>query len=188
MDVTSYGFHSEAWQNNTILLLDPDEAIQMLYRDELNEEGYEVIPVNETARVMKYIETYKPTLLIMETGLYGRNGLRVLQDIRTAHPELPVIVCTADPSFKAEPMTRIADEVVLKGMSTAELNQSIWNVLRFRALVRTEDTGYPLKLKSGLKQSRDIGAHPDIADQTSRTMLPSSIDGNGDVQIKEETL
>lgn len=133
------------WKNNKVLLLDPDAAIQMLYRDELGEEGYEVIPVTETAQAIQSIEAQKPGLMVMEAGLYGRNGIRLLQDIRSAYPELPVILCTADPSFKMEPTALIADDVILKGMSVSELKQSVKNLLEFKTLVRSNRHDYPTK-------------------------------------------
>jgi len=185
MNFTSYTRHPEAWHSNTILLLDPDEVIQMLYRDELGGEGYEVIPVDETDQVMRYIETYQPILLVMEAGLYGRNGLRVLHDIRSAYPELPVIVCTADPSFKTEPMTLIADDVVLKGMSVSGLKQSVQNVLAFRNLIkRTADystgEGY-----GGRSYSTRPSVCSDILGH-SRSKPPPTLAADGTAQTKKE--
>lgn len=138
MDVASYTRNPSPWINNKILLLEPDEVIQMLYRDELAEEGYEVIPVGKPGQVMQLIETLQPGLIVMEAGLYGCNGLGLLQDIRKVYPELPVILCTSDPSFRAEPMALAADDVVLKGMTVSELKQSVKNVLGFRSLINTD--------------------------------------------------
>mgnify|MGYP006301440583 CR=1 FL=1 len=120
------------WKDNKILLLDPDEAIQILYQDELREEGYEVIPVDQASHVLQDIQDQQPRLMVMEAGLYGRNGLRLLQDIRSAYPNLPVILCTADPSFKMEPTALLADDVVLKGMSVFKLKQSVKKLLKLK--------------------------------------------------------
>lgn len=135
MDVASYTRNPSPWINNKILLLEPDEVIQMLYRDELAEEGYEVISVSDTGQLMQLIETLQPGLIVMEAGLYGCNGLGLLQEIRKTYPELPVILCTSDPSFRTEPMALAADDVVLKGMTVSELKQSVKNVLGFRSLI-----------------------------------------------------
>lgn len=143
MDI-AYARNPGPWKNNKILLLDPDEAIQMLYRDELGEEGYEVIPLTETGQVMQYIEIHQPSLMVMEAGLYGHNGLRLLQDIRNTYPELPVILCTADPSFKKAPTAHAADDVILKGMSVSELKQSVKNLLEFKTLVIAGRSSYTI--------------------------------------------
>ena len=188
MDFRSYRRHSEAWQENKILLLDPDEAIQMLYREELNEEGYEVIPVNETNQVIKYIETYEPTLLIMEAGLYGRNGLQVLQDIRAAHPELPVIVCTADPSFKTEPITSMADDVVLKGMSMTALKQSVHNILAFKRLIKGTDKTSPNKPDGPLSHATDSNIYAHDDNGPSRARFSSRTKESPNAHIKKENL
>ena len=85
-----------------ILIVDDDESIQMLYADELTEDGYDVITTGDGFGLIEMIETEKPDLVIMDVKLGKYNGLDLLQDIRNAHWDLPVILCTSYPLFKYE--------------------------------------------------------------------------------------
>jgi len=42
--------------------------------------------------VLEELSTARPDLLIIETALSGRDGNRLLKEIRSRHPELPVLV------------------------------------------------------------------------------------------------
>ena len=70
---------------NKILIVDDDETIQMLYADELDEEGYDVFTIGDCTRVMAVIQEKRPDLIVMETKLGRYNGLDLLQDIRNKY-------------------------------------------------------------------------------------------------------
>jgi DNA-binding response OmpR family regulator len=106
---------------NKILIVDDDETIQMLYADELDEEGYDVFTIGDCTRVMTLIQEKRPDLIVMETKLGKYNGLDLLQDIRNKYQELPVILCTAYPSFKMDLKSIAADFYVVKSSSLKEL-------------------------------------------------------------------
>ena len=110
---------------NKILVLDNDESIQMFYADELLEEGYEVITSGDGFRLMKLIEIESPDLIVMEIKLGKYNGLDLLQDIRNTYYNLPVILCTAYPSFKYDLRSIAADYYVVKSLDLSELKLKI---------------------------------------------------------------
>lgn len=115
---------------NKILIVDDDETIQMLYADELDEEGYDVFTIGDCTRVMTVIQEKRPDLIVMETKLGRYNGLDLLQDIRNKYHELPVILCTAYPAFKMDLKSIAADFYVVKSSSLKELKGRIRMVLR----------------------------------------------------------
>jgi DNA-binding NtrC family response regulator len=79
----------------------------------------------------------------MAVGPHGSSGLKLLQDIRNAHPDFPVIACTADASFRTEPNAQIADDVFPKGMNMAAFKWSIQNVLASRTLIDRAENDCP---------------------------------------------
>ena len=115
---------------NKILIIDSDETIQMLYADELDEEGYNVFTIGDCTEVMAMIREKRPDLIVMETKLGKYNGLDLLQDIRNRNHELPVILCTAYPASKYDPKSEAADFHVVKSSSLKELKCRIRMVLR----------------------------------------------------------
>ena len=110
---------------NKILVLDNDETIQLLYADELTEEGYEVVTIGDEFRFMKLIEQECPDLIVMEIRLGKYNCLDLLQDIRNKFHNLPVILCTAYPCFKYDLRSIAADFLVVKSADLIELKLKI---------------------------------------------------------------
>ena len=80
---------------NKILIVDDDEAIQMLYTDELTEEGYDVITCGDGSGFLDLIEQEKPDLIVMDTRLGDENDIDLLQEVRNTCYNLPIILCTA---------------------------------------------------------------------------------------------
>ena len=130
---------------NKILILDDEESIQILYADELAEEGYEVITSGDGSRIPELIERERPDLIILDIKLGEYNGLDLLQDIRNTYYNLPVILCTAYPNFKYYLKSIAADYYVVKSSSLRELKLKIKMALEggrhFMAGTRFEDVG-----------------------------------------------
>lgn len=108
-----------------ILVVDNEEAIRMLYADELMEEGYEVITIGDGSLVMGLIEQRRPDLIVMEVRLGKYDGLDLLQDIRNTYYNLPVILCSAYPGFRHDPRSIAADYFVVKSSDFRELKQKV---------------------------------------------------------------
>ena len=64
---------------NKILIVDDDVAIQILYADELTEEGYEVITTGDGVGLLGLIEEAQPDLVVLDIRLGEFNGLDLLQ-------------------------------------------------------------------------------------------------------------
>jgi two-component system response regulator (stage 0 sporulation protein F) len=110
---------------NKIIVVDDDESIQMLYAEELTEEGYDVIICGDGSRLLDLVEQEKPDLIVMDIRLGEHNGLDLLQDVRNTYYNLPVILCTAYPAFKYDLKAIAADYYVLKSSDLRELKSKI---------------------------------------------------------------
>ena len=106
---------------NKILVLDDNKSIQLLYSDELTEEGYQVVTSGDGSRVMELIEKESPDLIVLDTRLGKYDGLDLLQQIRNTYNDLPVILCTAYPTFKRGLKSMAADYYVHKSSNLKEL-------------------------------------------------------------------
>jgi DNA-binding response OmpR family regulator len=108
-----------------ILVVDNEEAIQILYADELTEEGYEVIAIGDGSQVMRLIEQRSPDLIVLAVRLGKYDGLDLLQDIRNTYYNIPVVLCSAYPHFRYDPRSIAADYYVLKSSDLRELKQKV---------------------------------------------------------------
>jgi len=81
----------------TILVVDDDPNIRLLLRDDLWERGYNVITaVDGEEAIISFTEEYVD-LVVLDIRMPKLNGVEVLNMIRTANTDVPVILYTANP-------------------------------------------------------------------------------------------
>jgi len=115
-----------------ILIVDDDPSIQLLYEEELSEEGYDVISSDGGKGLLELIVAKTPDLILLDVKLRSQSGLRLLQDIRNAFHGIPVIMTTAYPAFKFDPKSVGADAYVPKNSDLTGLKQQIERCLATR--------------------------------------------------------
>jgi DNA-binding response OmpR family regulator len=108
-----------------ILIVDDDYAIRLLYQSELEDEGYSVMTTSGCLNLLKQIDHLRPDLILLETRLDKINGLDILQDIRDRYYDMPVILCSASPSFRYDMRAIAADYYVTKSIDLSELKFKI---------------------------------------------------------------
>jgi DNA-binding response OmpR family regulator len=127
-----------------ILVVDDQEHIRLLYSEELNEAGYEVITAEGGYKLLETIEEEKPDLVILDIKMADYNGLDLLQDIRNHFYDLPVILATAYDSFKEDMKSIAADFYVVKNFDLSELKKKIAMALETRLPVNNSaEQGLP---------------------------------------------
>jgi DNA-binding response OmpR family regulator len=113
---------------NKILVVDDEKSMRILYADELTEEGYQVITHGSSTGLMDLLDHERPDLVLLDIRLGGENGLDLLQDIRNAFYDLPVILCTAYSTFKQDVRSIAADDYVVKSHDMRELKSKVKRV------------------------------------------------------------
>jgi DNA-binding response OmpR family regulator len=123
---------SEMTHGPLVAIVEDDEAIAEGLALNLKLQGYrtEVMGDGETAR--KRIETGAPDLVLLDISLPKQNGLWVLERLREAEDQVPVIVLSArqDEYDKVAALQLGADDYVTKPFALAELLARIVAVLR----------------------------------------------------------
>ncbi len=108
-----------------VLVADDENLLCQLYTEELRSEGYEVFTTNEGAGLIEMIEQHKPDLIVLDIRMGEYDGLDLLQDIRNAYYEMPVILCSAYSSFRHDLKSIAADHYVVKSADLTELKIKI---------------------------------------------------------------
>ncbi len=108
-----------------ILIVDDEESIHLLYREELSEEGYDVISAMSGPEALELVDKEKPDLVVLDINMPGMNGLEVLRTIKEKNPKLPVILCSAYPEFKQDLSSWASDDYIVKSFDLTELKESI---------------------------------------------------------------
>ncbi|MBG0790801.1 MAG: response regulator [Desulfovibrionaceae bacterium] len=109
-----------------ILVVDDEKHIRMLYREELEAEGYAVATSDGEEDILDVIGREKPTIVILDIKLgVNRSGLDLLQEIRTQDQQIPVILSTAYDSFQHDLKSIAADYYVVKSVDLSELKDKV---------------------------------------------------------------
>ena len=108
-----------------ILIADDDNAIRLLYQEELEDEGYSVTTVNDSKNLTDIINHRQPDLILLDVRLGENNGFDTLQWIRTRCCDVPVILCSAYPSCPYDIKSIGADYYVTKSVDLSELKLTI---------------------------------------------------------------
>ena len=109
-----------------ILVVDDEKHIRMLYREELEGEGYDVATSDGEEDILEVVGREKPTIVILDIKLgVNRSGLDLLQEIRTQDQQLPVILSTAYDSFQHDLKSIAADYYVVKSVDLTELKDKV---------------------------------------------------------------
>jgi DNA-binding response OmpR family regulator len=108
-----------------ILLVDDEDSIHLLYREELEDEGYEVHSALSGEEALIQMKIIVPDLIILDINMPGINGIDVLRQIKEINPSLPVILSSAYQDFKQDLATWASDEYIVKSSNLDELKAAV---------------------------------------------------------------
>lgn len=114
-----------------LLVVDDDADVRELLEDYLSEQGYEVELADSAASARQLLEGEPPSLVLLDVGLPGEDGLSLARHIRE-HFDIGIIMV----SGAGETVDRIvglevgADDHVAKPFDLRELRARLKSVLR----------------------------------------------------------
>lgn len=85
-----------------ILIAEDEEVLREVFKDELTEEGYDVLEARDAKGTLHSLSKGEIDLLILDIKLPDMSGLKLLEKIRKDYPALPIIVCTAYDTFRSD--------------------------------------------------------------------------------------
>ena len=78
-----------------ILVVDDDINIQRLYKEELEDEGYEIVIAENGEMALTLFEKEHPDIVTLDILMPGMDGISVLRKMKEQQPDIPIIVSTA---------------------------------------------------------------------------------------------
>lgn len=115
---------------STILVVDDEESIRLLYKEELQDAGYDVLLAPDGESALKIIEQNKPDLVTLDIRMPGMDGIEVLQKIKQMDKSIPVIMSTAYGEYRQNFDVWASDAYVIKTANLDELVQTIEKLLK----------------------------------------------------------
>ncbi|PWH19514.1 MAG: response regulator [Anaerolineae bacterium] len=110
-----------------ILIVDDSAYARHILKNALEKGGFEVIEASSGTEALEQIPLQKPDLVTMDLLMPGMQGQELLQHIKISHPELKVIVVTADiqEDTRRELLDAGADAFINKPVSSEVLLEAV---------------------------------------------------------------
>jgi DNA-binding NtrC family response regulator len=78
-----------------LMVVDDDAVARQTMEDILTEEGYEVMLAQDGRDASEQLAQRVPQLLLTDLEMPELNGERLIEHVRAAHPQLPILVLTS---------------------------------------------------------------------------------------------
>jgi DNA-binding response OmpR family regulator len=134
-----------------VLVVEDEENMARLCREELEDEGYEVTVAFSGLKGLELFKSAAPDIVTLDIKLPDLDGMELLRQMKSLRPEVPVIILTAY-DYMYDFMVCDADGYLVKSPNLAELKNKIRAVFEDRA--SAGKSGGP----EGLKEDRTVPA------------------------------
>jgi two-component system response regulator (stage 0 sporulation protein F) len=112
-----------------IVLVDDEESIHLLYREELEGEGFEVYSALTGEEALQKFQIISPDLVILDINMPGINGIEVLRQIKEINPTIPVVLSTAYHEYKQDLGAWASDDYIIKSSNLDDLKAAVRQLL-----------------------------------------------------------
>lgn len=116
----------------TLLVIDKEVNTRLLFKDEFQEEGYEVTVAETTEEAMEQIQQNKPDIITLDIKMPGTEGIAFLRKIKKEESDIPVILCSAYAGHKKDFRIGVCDAFVVQSADLTELKTIIKRILRYK--------------------------------------------------------
>jgi DNA-binding response OmpR family regulator len=107
-----------------ILIVDDDQNILRLYREELEEEGYHVVTASSGQEAIEMFEKEDPDLVTLDILLPDIDGIKLLRQMKEKRPRMPIIMSTAY-DYRDDFAVWASEAYIVKSSDLSELKTAI---------------------------------------------------------------
>jgi len=107
-----------------LLVVDDDAVIQRLYKEELEEEGHNVIIAATGKSALEQFEKEKPDLVTMDILMPDIDGISLLRKMKEQRPDVPILMSTAF-DYRDDFAVWASEAYIVKSSDLSELKEHI---------------------------------------------------------------
>jgi DNA-binding response OmpR family regulator len=111
-----------------ILIVDDDLHIRRLYKEELEEEGYDVVVASNGSEALELFEKENPDLVTLDILMPDMDGIKVLRQMKEKKPRIPIIMSTAY-DYRDDFAVWASEAYIVKSAELSELKETIQRLL-----------------------------------------------------------
>ena len=108
-----------------ILIVEDNDNQRLLYREEFEDHGYEVVEARDGVEALTAIECHAPDAVVLDINMPGIDGLTALTRIHERHRRLPVVLNSAYSAYRTQYVSWLADAYVTKSSNLSELREAV---------------------------------------------------------------
>jgi len=105
----------------TLLVVDDDESIRLLLRDEFCDNGYNVVTAIDGEEGLVAFSEQSVDVVVLDLNMPKLSGEQVAVKLKDKSPNIPVVIYTANPERLDRQETLTYDSVVYKSSDLEEL-------------------------------------------------------------------
>ena len=109
----------------TILIANDEQSTSLLYKEELEEDGYQVSLAATGEEALKMLDKQIPDLIILDIKMPGMDGIEVMCKIKDEKGDIPIILCSTYGQYKQNFRVWASDAYVVKSADLRELKLTI---------------------------------------------------------------
>lgn len=118
-----------------ILVVDDEKNIRILYKDELEHEGYNVLLAENAEQALGIIENEDIDLVILDIRMPGMHGIDALEKMIVKKRDLAVLLNTAYAEYKDDFLTWLAEDYLIKSGDLTKLKEKVKQILERKGIV-----------------------------------------------------
>ncbi len=114
----------------TILVVDDEKHVCLLYEEELKDEGYNVLTASNGQEALEIIKNQEPDLVLLDLKMPEMDGSEFLRHVRQFNTTLPIIISTAYGDYAQQDFSVwLSDDYTVKNADLTELKAKVKEVL-----------------------------------------------------------
>lgn len=112
-----------------ILVVEDEEPMRLLIKEELEDEGYEVRAVKNGKEALDYLSEENAELVTLDIEMPDMSGLEVAGKIREMKKDTKILLVTAYSHYKHDLSSWAADDYIVKSSDFTGLKNKIKELL-----------------------------------------------------------
>ena len=114
----------------TILVVDDEKHICLLYEEELSDAGYHVVTASNGRQALEMIARQTPDLVLLDIKMPEMDGAEFLRQLREFNTDLPIIISTAYGDYMQQDYSVwLSDDYFVKSADIDVLKAKVRDIL-----------------------------------------------------------
>lgn len=112
-----------------LLIVDDDTNIQRLYKEELEEEGYDVVVATTGKDALEMFDNENPDIVTLDILMPDIDGISLLRKMKEKRPSVPIIMSTAY-DYRDDFAVWASEAYIVKSSDLSELKKMIKKLIK----------------------------------------------------------